>query len=172
MFSGRAKDAGYPGAVAEIRAAVTEQRECVVEILNDCKDQTTFWNRLSITPVRDPAGAVTHCIGVQSDVTARREAEGALRRSKEALEQDLRLAARIQQTLLPPPDMRIRALGVAHAFRPCTDLAGDAVGIVPLPREQVGPEDGSLPLSSTRTASRGTGGLLPGRSGPFVWVAR
>ena len=127
-----------PGAVAEIRAAVAEQRECVVEILNYRKDQTTFWNRLSITPVRDHAGTVTHYIGVQSDVTARRETEQALRRSKEALEQDMRLAARIQQALLPPADMQLRGFRLAHAFRPCTDLAGDTVGIVPLPRGHVG----------------------------------
>ncbi|MEO8499538.1 MAG: SpoIIE family protein phosphatase [Vicinamibacteria bacterium] len=127
-----------PLAIAEIRAAVAEQRECVVEILNYRKDKTTFWNRLSITPVRDATGAVSHFIGVQSDVTARREVEQALRRSKETLEHDVRLAARIQQTLLPPPEMQMRGFRLAHAFRPCTDLAGDAVGIVPLPRGQVG----------------------------------
>jgi sigma-B regulation protein RsbU (phosphoserine phosphatase) len=111
---------------------------CRGRALNYRKDQTTFWNRLSITPVRDHTGEVTHYIGVQSDVTARREAEHALLRSKEALEHDLHLAARIQQTLLPPPDMHVRGFRLAHAFRPCTDLAGDAVGIVPLPRGQVG----------------------------------
>ena len=127
-----------PVAVAEIRAAVAEHRECVVEILNYRKDGTTFWNRLSITPVRDDAGDVTHYIGIQSDVTARRETEQALRRTTEALEQDLRLAARIQQALLPPPEMHLGGYRIAHAFRPCTDLAGDAVGIVPLPHRQVG----------------------------------
>ena len=127
-----------PVAVAEIRAAVAEHRECVVEILNHRKDGTTFWNRLSITPVRDDAGDVTHYIGVQSDVTARREAEQLLRRTTEALEQDLRLAARIQQALLPPPEVSLRDYRIAHAFRPCTNLAGDAVGIVPLPHRQVG----------------------------------
>ncbi len=127
-----------PVAVAEIRAAVAENRECVVEILNYRKDGTTFWNRLSITPVRDDAGDVTHYIGIQSDVTARREAEQSLRRTTEALEQDLRLAARIQQALLPPPEMQLGGYRIAHAFRPCTDLAGDAVGIVALPHRQVG----------------------------------
>ncbi len=91
-----------PAAVAEIREAVAECRECVVEILNYRKDGTRFWNRLSIAPVRDERGEVTHYIGIQSDVTARREAEDRLRRVKEALEQDLRLAARVQQALLPP----------------------------------------------------------------------
>jgi phosphoserine phosphatase RsbU/P len=94
-----------PDAVAAIRAALDRQRECVVEILNYRKDGTTFWNRLSITPVRDASGEVTHFIGIQSDVTARRVAEEGLRRSKEAMEHDLRLAARVQQALLPPPEV-------------------------------------------------------------------
>jgi hypothetical protein len=69
-----------PAAVAEIRAAVDEKRACVVEILNYRRDGTPFWNRLSITPVRNERGEVTHYIGIQSDVTARREAENGLRR--------------------------------------------------------------------------------------------
>ena len=69
-------------AVAEIRAALAERRECLVEILNYRKDGTTFWNRLSITPVRDGSGEVTHFIGIQSDVTVRRLAEDGLRKAK------------------------------------------------------------------------------------------
>ena len=124
-------------AVVEIRSALAENRECVVEILNYRKDGTTFWNRLSITPVRNASGEVTHFIGVQSDVTARRLAEDGLRRSKEALEQDLRLAARVQQALLPPAEFDAGALRIAHAYHPCDDLAGDAVGIVPLTPDQL-----------------------------------
>ena len=125
------------GAVAEIRSALAECRECVVEILNYRRDGTTFWNRLSITPVRDGSGEVTHFIGVQSDVTARRVAEDGLRQSKEALEQDLRLAARVQQALLPPAEFEAGTLRVAHAFHPCDDLAGDAVGVVPLTQDRL-----------------------------------
>jgi sigma-B regulation protein RsbU (phosphoserine phosphatase) len=124
--------------VAEIRDALAANRACVVELLNYRKDGTEFWNRLSITPVRDPSGAVTHFIGIQSDVTVRREAEAGLRRSKESLERDLRLAARVQQALLPPPECEIGQLRIAHAFHPCDDLAGDGVGIVPLPGDRLG----------------------------------
>lgn len=127
-----------PSAVAEIRAAVAEERECVVEILNYRRDGTPFWNRLSITPVRDEKGEVTHFIGIQSDVSARRQAEEGLRRAKEALEQDLRLAARVQQSLLPPPETAFPGLRVARAFHPCTDLAGDGMGVFPLPGGSVG----------------------------------
>jgi len=75
---------------------------------------------------------------VQSDVTARRVAEDGLRRSKEALERDLRMAARVQQALLPPSDLEAGVLRLAHAFHPCDDLAGDGVGIVPLPDHRMG----------------------------------
>lgn len=127
-----------PAAVERIRAAVAGERECVEEILNYRRDGTPFWNRLSITPVRDETGEVTHFIGIQSDVTGRRAAEEELRRAKEALEDEVRLAARVQQSLLPPPEMHLPGLRIARAFHPCTDLAGDAIGVVPLPRGSVG----------------------------------
>ena len=83
-----------PDAIAEIHAAVAAGRECIVELLNYRRDGTPFWNRLSITPIRNElTGEVTHFIGIQSDVSARREAEAELRRTKEQLEKDLRLAA-------------------------------------------------------------------------------
>ena len=127
-----------PTSVAEIRAAIAEQRECIVEILNYRRDGSSFWNRLSVTPVRDESGVVTHFIGIQSDVTARREAEQGLRRAKAALDHDLKLAARVQQALLPPASLQLEGLDIASVMSPCTDLAGDAVGVLRLPRRQVG----------------------------------
>ena len=127
-----------PNAIAEIRAAIADERECIVEILNYRRDGSSFWNRLSITPLRDASGAVTHYIGIQSDVTARREAEDGLRRAKAALDHDLKLAARVQQALLPPPTLQVAGLRIARTMRPCTDLAGDAVGVVGLPHGHVG----------------------------------
>jgi len=127
-----------PAAMVEVRAALSAGRECLVEILNYRKDRTEFWNRLSITPIRDLSGAVTHFVGIQSDVTARRRAEDGLRRSKETMERDLKLAASVQQSLLPPPELQFGGIRVAHAFHPCDDLAGDGVGIVPLPDGRVG----------------------------------
>ena len=127
-----------PAAVAEIRAAIAGQRECIVEILNYRRDGSSFWNRLSITPVRDESGVVTHYIGIQSDVTARREAENGLRRAKAALDHDLQLAARVQQALLPPASLELGGLRIARVVRACADLAGDALGVLGLPHGHVG----------------------------------
>ena len=123
-----------PAAVAEIRAALAEDRECVVEILNYRKDGTTFWNRLSITPVRESSGEVTHFIGVQSDVTARRRGRGrpaAVEGGDGAGPQ----AGGARAAGSAAPARRSRPAPCASPTRsiPCDDLAGDAVGIVPLP---------------------------------------
>jgi sigma-B regulation protein RsbU (phosphoserine phosphatase) len=44
----------------------------------------------------------------------------------------------VQQALLPPSDLEAGTLRIAHAFHPCDDLAGDGVGIVPLPGQRMG----------------------------------
>jgi PAS domain S-box-containing protein len=75
-----------PSTVAELRAAIRERRECSVEILNYRKDGTPFWNALTIAPVQDASGRVTHFVGVQTDVTERKRFEEELRRAKESAE--------------------------------------------------------------------------------------
>jgi len=126
-------------ALESIRAAVRHGRECTVQLLNYRKDGSTFWNRLSITPVRDSAGELTHFVGVQSDITDQKKAEESLRQANEQLEaarkrvaEDLDAAAKVQQSLLPASLPDTPGVTLAWAFRPCTELAGDILNIVPL----------------------------------------
>ena len=170
-----------PTATAEIRAAIAEKRECRVEILNYRKDGTPFWNRLSITPVHDRSGQVTHFIGVQSDITLRRNAEEALRQAKNELEAtnrrmkvELEMAARIQQSLLPPSEQHFAGVDFSWIFRPCLELAGDALNVMPLDDYRVafyiidvsGHGVGSALLSATlnRWLSPGPRRFVPSRS--------
>ena len=141
FLQGRGTD---PAAAEEIRRALREQRECVVEILNYRQDGTPFWNRLSITPVRDADQKVTHFIGMQSDVTARKHAEDGLRRAKDELEvanrrmkTELDMAAGIQRTLLPPAQISLRGANLSFVFHPCEELAGDTLNFIPLDDERV-----------------------------------
>lgn len=69
--------------VAELRAAITAARPYQDVIKNYRKDGTPFWNELSISPIYDTAGHLTHFVGVQTNVTARVEAEAALRASED-----------------------------------------------------------------------------------------
>ena len=117
-------------AAEDIRKAILAQQPCKVEILNYRKDGTAFWNRLSITPVRDDDNVTTHYIGIQSDVTRRREAEDALRAANNQLKRDLQAAAQVQQAQLPkvlPESDRFR---FSWRYRPCQELAGDTLNIL------------------------------------------
>jgi PAS domain S-box-containing protein len=113
----------------KIRHAVMHQQPCVVEILNYHKNGSAFWNRLSITPVRNRAGQTTHFIGVQSDVTARRKAEDDLRATNADMQQALDVAAQVQRSLLPHHSAPHAQVEVAWRFEPCATLAGDILNV-------------------------------------------
>jgi len=66
--------------LAEIRAAVKAQREAEVVLRSHRKDGSPFWNELSLAPVRDSAGTVTHFVGVINDISERIAYEEALER--------------------------------------------------------------------------------------------
>ena len=71
-----------PAAVHRIRESLRAQRCDTIEILNYRKDGTTFWNELSISPVRDAQGRLTHFVGMQSDVTGRKLLESQYQQSQ------------------------------------------------------------------------------------------
>ncbi len=75
-----------PQALDKIREAIANRQEINVNLLNYRKDGTPFWNDLTIAPVRDDAGNLTHFVGVQTDVTERKHAEEDLRAAKEGAE--------------------------------------------------------------------------------------
>jgi PAS domain S-box-containing protein len=67
-----------PEVIAEIGRAIERGEDCSVEILNQRKDGSRFWNALSISPVVDDEGGVMYFVGVQTDVTNRRSIEQQL----------------------------------------------------------------------------------------------
>lgn len=70
-----------PG-VALVRQAIRDERELTVVLKNFRKDGSPFWNELSLSPIRNREGKVTHIVGIQTDVSARVEFEAALRESE------------------------------------------------------------------------------------------
>lgn len=67
-----------PLTVAAIRNAVRAGAPLIVDLLNYRRDGSTFWNRLSLRPVHNASGVLTHYIGIQSDISRMRELEGRL----------------------------------------------------------------------------------------------
>ena len=84
-------DTAQPGLLA-LRAALRAGRDCAVLLQNYRKDGAPFWNELTVAPVHDAVGCLTHYIGIQTEVTARVAAEAALHRLNAELER--RVAAR------------------------------------------------------------------------------
>lgn len=64
-----------------VRAAIAKGEGCLVTLRNYRKDGSMFWNELSVSPVHDADGILTHYIGIQKDVTARTLLEQHLHQS-------------------------------------------------------------------------------------------
>lgn len=58
-----------------IRDAIKNRQPCLVTLRNYRKDGAMFWNELSMSPIFDSEGELTHYIGIQKDVTDRVLAE-------------------------------------------------------------------------------------------------
>jgi PAS domain S-box-containing protein len=73
-----------PASVEVLRTAVRRGEPCHVVIKNYRRDGTAFWNQIIVAPVRDAEGKLTHFIGIQEDVSMRKETEANLLSAKEA----------------------------------------------------------------------------------------
>lgn len=133
-------------AVAEVRAALAAGRTCDVELLNYRKDGTPFWNQLSISPVHDADGLLTHFVGVQRDVTARKAAEAALEESRQQLIRAQKMDA-----------FGHLAGGVAHDFNNLVTVIGGYAEMMALDVAEGDPLRG--PLDQIRAAAEGASAL-------------
>ncbi len=71
--------------VEEIKRTIHEGRSFHGEMLNFRKNGKKFWSLLRIAPVRDLGGAVTHYVGIQTDITLMREKELEIDEQREEL---------------------------------------------------------------------------------------
>jgi len=118
--------------VKELREAIQKEQACTVEMLNYRKDGTPFWNSLSITPVRGADNKVNSFIGIQSDITKRKNAEEALRITAEKLETanrrmkgDLEDARELQIAMLPKIIPQLPYLDIAVSMNTAEEVGGD-----------------------------------------------
>ncbi len=72
-------ETGQEGLV-EIRAALREKREGAALLKNFHKDGSVIWQELTVTPVPDEHGVVSHYVSVMNDMTARKRQEEQIER--------------------------------------------------------------------------------------------
>jgi diguanylate cyclase (GGDEF)-like protein/PAS domain S-box-containing protein len=70
-----------------VQQAMRDGEYCLATLRNYRKDGSMFWNELSISPIFDMQGIVTHFIGIQKDVTARVLIQQQLRDKNQSLEE-------------------------------------------------------------------------------------
>jgi len=72
--------------------SITRQRKFTGETFNYRKDGTGFWNELSVSPVYDALGKLSHFISINTDISARKSMDQALQRKNEELQEATRVA--------------------------------------------------------------------------------
>jgi diguanylate cyclase (GGDEF)-like protein/PAS domain S-box-containing protein len=69
-----------PDTMNQLRQAIAQRQPFTGTLLNYRQDGTSFWNELTISPVFDAHGTLINFVGLQTDVTARKQAEADLDR--------------------------------------------------------------------------------------------
>lgn len=71
--------------IAEIRAAIDNGESILITLRNQRKDGSIFLNELSISPIKNDIGEITHFIGIQKDVTEKVELKNKLMEANKSL---------------------------------------------------------------------------------------
>ena len=71
-----------PSLVQTIRGSVESETSFRGSILNYRKDGASFWNGLTISPIRDENGTTSHFVGILSDETERMQMASQLRQAQ------------------------------------------------------------------------------------------
>ena len=106
----------HPDTLAAMRQARVNMTEFNGEIVNYRKDGTPFWNELSVAPVNNAQGVLTHFIGITRDVTERHQLQAA---RDEALDRLQKIASRLPGLVY---QYRMRPDGSS-----CLPFANDAI---------------------------------------------
>ena len=68
-----------PQTVQALSLSLSRGKSFRGELLNYRKDGTPFWNALTVSPIKDATGALSHFVSVQRDITAQKAQQARLR---------------------------------------------------------------------------------------------
>lgn len=88
-----------PKSVERLRLAIEERRPITTSLLNYRKDGSSFFNEVTITPIFNEQGELTHYLGIQVDITEREQSERFLLEAKNKAEESARLKSDFLATM-------------------------------------------------------------------------
>ncbi|HRO36931.1 PAS domain S-box protein [Thauera sp.] len=89
-----------PEAYRELWDTITHGRSWRGEFFNRCKDGSEYLEKVTITPIHDENGVITHYVALKQDITEQRRMEDELERYREHLEGLVAIrTAELQQAL-------------------------------------------------------------------------
>ena len=80
-----------PASIQNIKNAIKNEQALTETLLNYKQDGTPFYNELTLTPIHDNQGRLTHYLGIQIDASSRIRAENYLINAKNKAEESARL---------------------------------------------------------------------------------
>ncbi|GAB4380512.1 MAG: hypothetical protein Kow00121_36920 [Elainellaceae cyanobacterium] len=104
-------------ALNQLRQAIAQGQPCSVILRNYRKDSTLFWNELSVSPIHDEQGTLTHFIGIQSDITQRKQAEQSLQQQMQQALLLKEITEEIRQSLNTEKIFRTTATQIGKVFQ-------------------------------------------------------
>jgi len=113
------------------------------ELVNKRKDGSLYDEEMTVTPVREPTGEITHFIAIKQDISERKRAEEALREARDELER--KVQERTAQLVEGNANLQAFAYTAAHDLRSPLRAINCFSGIaVAAHGEGLGPEGRSL----------------------------
>jgi len=88
-----------PATAKTMGTSIAEGKSFHVEIINYTKLQEPRWIEIECQPIRDSNGNITNFIAIESDITARKNAEHSLRQAKQSAEEANRLKSEFLATV-------------------------------------------------------------------------
>ena len=108
-------------SIKRIRQAIDKNERITETFLNYRKDGSEFYNQLTLTPIRDQHGEVTHYLGIQFDATERVTFDNELIEAKKKAEESARLKseflASMSHEIRTPMNGVIGMLGLMQSTR-------------------------------------------------------
>lgn len=95
------------------------------EVINKRPDGSLYTVEETIAPVHNQSGEISHFVVIIQDISERKRTEGLLRENYEALQRDMDLAGKVQESLLPETLPDIHGFTLAARAVPARFVSGD-----------------------------------------------